>query len=362
MNLPIKIAILLVLLLPLYACNKFGKKAETLKLIEDAMDFENPVVRNYATTIASKFEGEFNIYQVCEIYNNLRAKWKYVNDPKGKEFFSSASNTIQNNFVGDCDDFAIIMATLIRAIGGDVRISFAYNEKTGHAFTEVFLKEQPKIIRDEIQKYYSRQINKLYGTSSIGKIGFRENKNGGIWLNLDWQSDFPSGEYYDYNKCNIFYQISNKYETISRADNLIKNDKGEHSNYTKQEIAKSFNKLIVLGKDELIDIDPEFLQLDINNDNIDELISYYTVSGGGNATLQRLVVYRNNNGKLQYLSHFDFVNEYWNTYIQDISNGLIKCKKYIYKEDDPRCCPSIEEKVNFKFVIQNNQLQLQISS
>jgi hypothetical protein len=341
------------------SCNYFGRKAETLTLIEEAMDFENPIVRNYAVNLASNSKGEFNIGQICEIYNHLKTNWKYVNDPKGKEFFSSASNSIQAGLSGDCDDFAILMATLIRSIGGEVRVSFAYNKEAGHAFTEVLINQEILEIRRGIESYYSKKIKKQFGKNTIGTIGYRENGNEGVWLNLDWQSNFPGGEYYDYDKCDIFYPISNNHETVLRGDNLIKNIDGTKSKYTKQEISKFINKTIILDKEEVVDIEPTIVFTDLDEDKNDEMIVYYSVSGGGNATLQRLILFTTNDNKFEYLTHFDFTGDYWNTYIKHIKNNVIYCKQYVYKDDDPRCCPSIEKEVKFQFVNANNQLQLE---
>ena len=63
------------------------------KLIADAMDPENPVTRNYALSLIDKSHGgERNIAQVCDIWEKVYNKWTYVSDPKGLEYFSSASN------------------------------------------------------------------------------------------------------------------------------------------------------------------------------------------------------------------------------------------------------------------------------
>jgi hypothetical protein len=49
------------------------------------IDYTNPVVRNLAVQLASKYPGERNIMQVQAIYEYVYNKWKYVSDPKGKE-------------------------------------------------------------------------------------------------------------------------------------------------------------------------------------------------------------------------------------------------------------------------------------
>lgn len=61
-----------------------------------------------------------------------------MNDSEKTENFRSASRTINNKFSGDCDDFAILLAALLKIIKGSTRISFEYNEEGRYAFTEVY--------------------------------------------------------------------------------------------------------------------------------------------------------------------------------------------------------------------------------
>ena len=83
--------------------------------------------------------------------------WKYVNDPKGFEYFSPASETIKLKLSGDCDDFAIVMAATLQAIGANTRVVMAYGEKSGHAYAEVNMGEgfnedfDEAVIFDDVQ-------------------------------------------------------------------------------------------------------------------------------------------------------------------------------------------------------------------
>jgi hypothetical protein len=179
-------------------------EANLNKLIE-AVDFENPVTNDYAVRLASIFPGEYNIGQVCQIYDYIVKRWKYVNDSDKKENFRSASRSINNNLAGDCDDFAILIAAMIESIGGDARISFAYNGSGGHAFTEVLAtnsKEDMQLIVDE--------INRLYGTNSF-RIYYYPDQLGRCWLNLDWFGNqrHPGGEYFNFTKRIIYYPTAN---------------------------------------------------------------------------------------------------------------------------------------------------------
>jgi len=185
--------------------NEKSQKELNLNKLIEAVDFDNPVTNDYAVRLASYFPGEYNIGQVCQIYDYIVQRWKYVSDSDKKENFRSASRSINNDLAGDCDDFAILIAAMIESIGGDARISFAYNESGGHAFTEVLAtnsKEDMQLIVDE--------INRLYGTNSF-RIYYYPDQLGRCWLNLDWFGNqrHPGGEYFNFTKRIIYYPTSN---------------------------------------------------------------------------------------------------------------------------------------------------------
>ncbi len=177
-----------------------------LQALIKAVDISNETTNDFAVRLASRFPGEYNIGQICQIYDYIVKNWKYVNDSDKMENFRSASRTINNDFSGDCDDFAILLAAMIESIGGDSRISFAYNEKEGHAFTEVLAtnsKEEMQAIVDE--------INALYGTDQF-EINYSEDSDGKCWLNLDWfgRPQHPGGQYFNYTQRVIYYPTLEK--------------------------------------------------------------------------------------------------------------------------------------------------------
>lgn len=157
-----------------------------------ACNATNATVRDLAVTIASQSPGSYNIGQVCDIFDYVNQHWKYVNDPSiGGDYVAKASQTIANNFVGDCDDHAVIMGSFIIAIGGTAQISYAYNSESGHAFTEILLHEN------------DRQAVKIYLANRYGKQairGIRRDATGLYWLNLDWMEAFPGGKYFNWDR------------------------------------------------------------------------------------------------------------------------------------------------------------------
>jgi hypothetical protein len=123
--------------------------------------------------------------------------------------------TIDNNLTGDCDDFAILIATAIESIGGRTRINFAFNDTTreGHAFTEVYFEDDPQELYNRINYHYQGILESLFDMPKVDKINYRADRLKGYWLNLDYSSKYPGGSYFDYNRCTIFYPKENYYTT-----------------------------------------------------------------------------------------------------------------------------------------------------
>lgn len=168
-----------------------------------ACDYDNPTVRNNAVALVALSPGSFNLGQICDIYDFCRQNWSYVNDPISADYYAKASETIKNGFNGDCDDFAILMCSMILSIGGDARISFAYNNEEGHAFTEVNIGTTD---RTDVSNY----LKARYGNAEL----WHKEENGDWWLNLDWWGYYPGAEYYKYVNGQCFNIIRNTYHDL----------------------------------------------------------------------------------------------------------------------------------------------------
>ncbi len=170
-----------------------------LNKLKIACDYTNPVTRDFAVSQAGKASGLFNLGQVCELFSSVRSSWNYVEDPKGIEFYSKASHTVENaKFSGDCDDFAILMYSIISAIGGDSRLIFAWGPIGGHAFAEV------DITNFNMKNVKSIILRKFYDYEISG-INYQIDADGNKWLNLDWWAAYPGGKYMSYDQYMIFY-------------------------------------------------------------------------------------------------------------------------------------------------------------
>ncbi|MBS1642395.1 MAG: transglutaminase domain-containing protein [Bacteroidetes bacterium] len=169
-----------------------------------ACDYNTPIVRDLSVKVAGRDPGSFNLGQICDIFDFLYKNWKYVNDPNGPDYFASASETIGNGYNGDCDDFAIIMCSMILSIGGEARVNTVFdNSSIGHAFAEVNI---GKFISNDFLIYMTARYSKY----NLTKINYRQDINGNKWLNLDWQAEYPGGKYCQFNS-GVSYFILQKY-------------------------------------------------------------------------------------------------------------------------------------------------------
>lgn len=144
----------------------------------------------------ANLQGSSNVEQLCYLWKYARENWVYINDPitkNNEDTWRSASETIEtyyfdntHKYTGDCDDFAILVASFARQVGLDSRFIGAYGAEGGHAYSEFFVPiTEWKDAVDKIGAYFN--IN--------GNINYMPGENGN-WINLDWFGDHIGGEYF----------------------------------------------------------------------------------------------------------------------------------------------------------------------
>jgi transglutaminase superfamily protein len=161
--------------------------------IIDAVNFDNPKVRNFALIATTRhfsdvkgFRKYRQIIQCFAVFKEVRDRWNYVNDPKGKEYIAYASESLQH-FSGDCDDHAILMSALIRAVGGTPRIIHT----GGHLYPEMLIGHKSDL---ENINYIIKEV--LFTEESRGKeVHYHIDERGQIWLNLDYTARYPGGPF-----------------------------------------------------------------------------------------------------------------------------------------------------------------------
>lgn len=163
--------------------------------IAAAMDIADPITRNTAVKLAAGEDGPFHVEQVASLWTFVRGRWRYVNDPRGQEYFAKASETITNEYAGDCDDFAILLASMITAIGGEARVVVMSSPEGGHAYAEACIRMDPAEVASRLATYYRRKWDPYLGRQRITRVHYRSTEACPVWLNLDWNAGVPGGPY-----------------------------------------------------------------------------------------------------------------------------------------------------------------------
>ncbi|RRJ90107.1 transglutaminase [Paenimyroides tangerinum] len=161
--------------------------------IEAAVEYNNPKVRNYALMATTKhfrdvkgFHDYRQIIQCFAIFKEVQSRWNYVNDPKNREYIAKATESLEH-FSGDCDDHAILMASLIRAVGGTPRIIHTQ----AHMYPEMLIGDESNL---ENIIYLIQEV--LFKDESKGKqIFYHIDERGKVWLNLDYTAKYPGGPF-----------------------------------------------------------------------------------------------------------------------------------------------------------------------
>lgn len=167
----------------------FPNKSRTI----DAVNYNNPRVRNFALLATTKhfrdikgYHKQRQLIQCFAVFKEVRNRWNYVNDPKGREYIAFASESLQH-FSGDCDDHAILMAASVRAIGGTPRIIHT----GGHLYPEILIGDRTDL---ETANYLIKEV--LFTEESRGKeVHYHIDERGQIWLNLDYTATYPGGPF-----------------------------------------------------------------------------------------------------------------------------------------------------------------------
>lgn len=173
-----------------------GINPEDLKRVSDYREAVRPavpLVRDFAVGIAAEHPGSFfrqagsampsraGLLQVLALHRHVFGNWKYVNDPQviRGNYYSPADRTIALGLVGDCDDFATLMASTVEAIGGRARVVHGVCAEGGHAWAELYI-GNAAVWNDTIsvlaQHYPGRQLSYI-----------RPQNANDYWLSLDWE-------------------------------------------------------------------------------------------------------------------------------------------------------------------------------
>lgn len=185
--------------------NEIFTQEEELRL---AINYNDPNVVNFARNKAIINFQEYKdlikdkrILHYFSIFKEVQNRWAYVYDPIGENYYSKASETINqlaynDLFKGDCDDYSILIAACIRAVGGEVKLVRTNVQRQdgtviGHLYPEVKIGNKKEF--DNIA-YVLRNI--LFPQEiKNNPIRYYQDIKGDIWLNFDYNDPYPGGRY-----------------------------------------------------------------------------------------------------------------------------------------------------------------------
>jgi len=169
----------------------FDQRIESEKVVNDAQDM-----------IAGVSPGDHTIDQVCLIYEKIKNNWSISGDPRGPDYYRFANETLRQGKkanrigAGDCDDFALLMASMVESIGGSTRVMLAYSPSGSHAYAEVYIGTKGADNTNKLKKWLMLK----YGVRELSTHWDKETND--VWLNLDWGKKpavaaYPGSSFYD---------------------------------------------------------------------------------------------------------------------------------------------------------------------
>jgi hypothetical protein len=161
--------------------------------ILNAIEYENPKVRNFAIMATTKhfknlkgYSDYRTIIQCFAVFKEINHRWNYVSDPKEGDYIATASESLLY-FSGDCDDHSILMAASVRAIGGTPRLIHT----KGHIYPEILIGN-----RTDLEKINYLIKNVLFVDESHKKqLHYHIDERDQVWLNLDYTATYPGGPF-----------------------------------------------------------------------------------------------------------------------------------------------------------------------
>jgi len=141
------------------------------KTINRLVEPSQPDVRARAAETARLYPGAYNIYQVCALFDMVKEEIKYISDPRENDIWEPANVTLRIG-AGDCEDQAILLSSMLEAVGGTTRI---YLTDT-HAFAAVYLGNGTNAVEAAV-----KGVRAYYGNVDVNYL----TDEYGSWLMLD---------------------------------------------------------------------------------------------------------------------------------------------------------------------------------
>lgn len=145
--------------------------------INERVDYS--VVASPVASIKAAYPGNYSVLQIAEAFSWMKHNVDYVTETSG-DYWQTAEETMASG-QGDCEDHAILICSIIGALGGNARVNLIDE----HAFPTVFVSsnyEGLMKVRTSLASYYSIEV-------STFKMSYLQDSYG-YWLVID-PTGFP---------------------------------------------------------------------------------------------------------------------------------------------------------------------------
>lgn len=164
--------------------------------ISGAIEHDHPAVIDKSNEVTKNYTGGYSIFQVASVFDHVHRGWNYSSDPFGLEHFENAGVSVYT-MTGDCDDYAILMVSMIKSLGGEGRVVCV----SGHAYPEVYLgKDLDETDIEEYRKKLNEHYQNKGSRTRVKYLNYHRDKDGTCWMNMDYQDRFPGGRFVEYSR------------------------------------------------------------------------------------------------------------------------------------------------------------------
>ncbi|MEM3629572.1 MAG: transglutaminase-like domain-containing protein [Candidatus Bathyarchaeia archaeon] len=124
------------------------KLRQSIKRIIESVNPSSAEIRNLATSLTNRYEaGDFK--QARRLYEFVRDEIRYIRDPLLFEDIQPPEITLKR-LSGDCDDQAVLLCSLLLAIGFETALIFADTDNDGfsdHVYCAVYIPNAPDVYK-----------------------------------------------------------------------------------------------------------------------------------------------------------------------------------------------------------------------
>ena len=160
---------------PVAGYTQYMNDKDIYRKVNDLMQPGDPRVAALANEVRAGLGDSYNVYWIASLFDWALENLEYVSDPSDDDIWSPPGETCDSE-QGDCEDYSILLSSVIEHWGGNSRFYII----SGHAFAAAYV-GGPEMDTLAV----ANALNKYYGTSARYSW-FKDDK--GYWIILDGTS------------------------------------------------------------------------------------------------------------------------------------------------------------------------------